>query len=61
MVKNNKKCQFCKFTAQVWLDLKTHVLEVHPDEFFAIEQWINDTTDERLIEAKRLAAEGLKG
>ncbi len=59
--KTQHKCKFCSFISGKWPELINHVMDEHAQEYIAIERWLSGRVDERLIQAKRLAREGMIG
>ena len=58
--RSKHKCRWCDFTTNKWRELSEHILLEHEDEYVAVEKWIHDTMDEKLLTATRLAKESMK-
>lgn len=54
-------CKFCKKTFTKHFELKLHSELEHPDEYFAVQKWLDRTIQPRLQTYEKLAAEGMLG
>ena len=55
------KCRQCKHPLPTYTALKLHVAGVHPEFYHQVRHWVNLNTDDKLLDAKLIAAEGLSG
>ena len=54
-------CKFCKGDFPNHPELRLHCELEHPMQFFAIQKWLDRTTNPRLQTYEKLAAEGMVG